>query len=636
MSSRRPSTCSPTWAPSRRRCRAASSRRLRPPTPPRRPSPSRRPLSGATVPGGTVTITGTATDTGGVVGVGRGLDRRRHDLAPRHRRDDLDLHLQRAAEGTADIGVARRRRQRQPRHADQPSPSRSRAQVCPCSILAPRVTPTSNENDGQPIELGVKFRSDARRLHHRDPLLQDARQHGHPHRHPLDHRRREPGDRHVLRRPPPGWQEASSVRPSRSTAGHHVRRLVPHHGRLLRQTAHSFASAGVDSPPLHALAGRHGRAQRGLPVRRGRRSRPRRDRSSNYLVDVVFETTVGPDTTPPTAASTGPRPERSGRRRQRQRHRDLQRADGGRVDPTDSFVELRDAIERRRRATVTYDAAHADRDPRPERPRSSTARPTRRPSRAGRRRHRRRRQPARCRRHVDVHHGRRHRRAPTRTRARRPDPRRVLGGQPVQPLLRRDPPERGPERVQRGRHLDRERHRCSADPTTSSSSARSRSTTPRRRCSPTWVDAGGNLIAMRPDPDLAGLLGLTDAGTDLSDAYLQIDTAAASPGAGLVGQTIQFHGTADRYAAGRRHAGARHAVLHATTADDTTRPSRCAASAPTAARRRRSPTTSPSRSSTRARATRPGPARSATASRPDRSTTCSRTDMFDSSPTGST
>ena len=26
-----------------------------------------------------------------------------------------------------------------------------------------------------------------------------------------------------------------------------------------------------------------------------------------------------------------------------------------------------------------------------------------------------------------------------------------------------------------------------------------------------WVNAGGNLIAMRPDKQLAGLLGLTDA-----------------------------------------------------------------------------------------------------------------------------
>ena len=61
-----------------------------------------------------------------------------------------------------------------------------------------------------------------------------------------------------------------------------------------------------------------------------------------------------------------------------------------------------------------------------------------------------------------------------------------------------------------------------------------------------WVTAGGNLIALRPDPQLAGLLGLTAAGTTLSNGYLLIDTTAA-PGQGLVDQTIQFHGTADRY-----------------------------------------------------------------------------------------
>ena len=47
-----------------------------------------------------------------------------------------------------------------------------------------------------------------------------------------------------------------------------------------------------------------------------------------------------------------------------------------------------------------------------------------------------------------------------------------------------------------------------------------------------WVtNAGGNLIAMRPDKQLAGLLGLTDTGTTLADGYLQVDTSAA-PGAG--------------------------------------------------------------------------------------------------------
>ncbi len=63
----------------------------------------------------------------------------------------------------------------------------------------------------------------------------------------------------------------------------------------------------------------------------------------------------------------------------------------------------------------------------------------------------------------------------------------------------------------------------------------------------TWVNGGGDLVAMRPDKQLAGLLGLTDAGTTLSNAYLKVDTANA-PGRGIVSQTMQFHGAADRYA----------------------------------------------------------------------------------------
>lgn len=61
-----------------------------------------------------------------------------------------------------------------------------------------------------------------------------------------------------------------------------------------------------------------------------------------------------------------------------------------------------------------------------------------------------------------------------------------------------------------------------------------------------WVTAGGKLIAMRPDKQLAGLLGLTTTPNTLAEGYLLINTSQA-PGAGLVSQTIQFHGTADRY-----------------------------------------------------------------------------------------
>ena len=67
-----------------------------------------------------------------------------------------------------------------------------------------------------------------------------------------------------------------------------------------------------------------------------------------------------------------------------------------------------------------------------------------------------------------------------------------------------------------------------------------------------WVTGGGNLIAMRPDKQLAGLLGLVDAGGTLANAYLAVNTASG-PGAGIVGQTMQFHGTSRSVHAERRH-----------------------------------------------------------------------------------
>lgn len=61
-----------------------------------------------------------------------------------------------------------------------------------------------------------------------------------------------------------------------------------------------------------------------------------------------------------------------------------------------------------------------------------------------------------------------------------------------------------------------------------------------------WVNAGGVLIAFRPDAQLAGLLGLAPVGTTLSDKYLLVNSAAPAA-TGIVNQTIQFHGQADLY-----------------------------------------------------------------------------------------
>jgi hypothetical protein len=62
----------------------------------------------------------------------------------------------------------------------------------------------------------------------------------------------------------------------------------------------------------------------------------------------------------------------------------------------------------------------------------------------------------------------------------------------------------------------------------------------------TWVNAGGNLIAMRPDSDLNTLLGIIPATGTVTNGYTRINTAT-TPGAGITADTMQFHGTANRY-----------------------------------------------------------------------------------------
>ena len=63
-----------------------------------------------------------------------------------------------------------------------------------------------------------------------------------------------------------------------------------------------------------------------------------------------------------------------------------------------------------------------------------------------------------------------------------------------------------------------------------------------------WVEGGGHLVAMRPDPRLDSLLGLGPDSGDLTNGYLRIEPGT-SAGEGLVHETIQFKGTADRRSA---------------------------------------------------------------------------------------
>jgi hypothetical protein len=58
----------------------------------------------------------------------------------------------------------------------------------------------------------------------------------------------------------------------------------------------------------------------------------------------------------------------------------------------------------------------------------------------------------------------------------------------------------------------------------------------------TWVQGGGDLIAMRPPKNLAPLLGLADAGGTVSNGSI-----TAIPASGVTAASMQYHGTADLY-----------------------------------------------------------------------------------------
>ena len=136
-----------------------------------------------------------------------------------------------------------------------------------------------------------------------------------------------------------------------------------------------------------------------------------------------------------------------------------------------------------------------------------------------------------------------------------------------------------------------------------------------------WVRSGGALIAMRPDTQLAGLLGLTPSGsrspTPTSGRHLQGRPARAS-------SRRRCSSTAPPTAT-RSTAPRASPTLYADATTATRQPGGdpAHASARAAARPPPSPTTWPARSSTRGRAIPPGPARSATASGPSARTTCS-------------
>ena len=151
----------------------------------------------------------------------------------------------------------------------------------------------------------------------------------------------------------------ASPTPVAVTAEHDLRRLVPRARRPLRRRRRllraarrrqrAAARARATASTAATASTRYG-AERRFPTSTFK--------SSNYWVDVVFDTDGGADTTPPTVTRPlARRPAPTGVPRRQQRDGHVQRADERRPPITGATVELRGPGGAQVPATVSYDAA---------------------------------------------------------------------------------------------------------------------------------------------------------------------------------------------------------------------------------------------------------------------------------------
>ena len=520
------------------------------------------PAEGTTAPGGNVTVSGTAVDSGGVVAAvevstdggatwaqasGRAswtytFSASNGSVTVMARAVDDAANIGAWASRTFDVG----------------------AQVCPCSIFAQTVTGTP-EADPNAVELGVKFRSDATGFISGIRFYKTADNTG-AHTGTLwSSAGLNLGTVTFSGESATGWQEALFDQPVAIDAD--TTYVASYHTASGNYaTGTSFAAAGLDSPPLHALQG--GADGPNGVYRYGPGGIFPTDTygSSNYLVDVVFVTSVGPDTIAPTIVARTPA------------------ANAPAVpvgttvtatftEPmapatiTSATIELRDASNALVPAVVTYaaDTRTATLDPAADLATGTAYTVTVTGGVSG---------------VTDIAGN------PLATTSTwsfttaappPPPPTEGPGGPILVVSSTANPFSRYYVEILRNEGLNAF---SAADISSLNATLLANYDVVvlgevavdanQAAVLETWVSGGGNLIAMRPDPDLAGLLGLTAAGTVLSDGYLKIDTAAGKPGAGLVGETIQFHGTADRYTLG---AGASAlATLFADAATTTANP----------------------------------------------------------------
>ena len=317
--SRRPSTCSPTWACSRTTLQADLVAATQTHRHDGAGDDDRdRPADGSQVESGKpVTISGTASDAagetpGGQVGRGRSVDRRRRNLAPGRRARAVDLQMD--AERTGDATIMARAVD-DSGNLESPTPTRSTVEVVPRTAPARSGTTHCHGAGGRRTRTRSKsessFAPTRRASITGHALLQDAGQHRHPRRPPLDGRRDRAGQGDIHQRDGLRLAGRELRQPGRDRS-----RTPPTSPPTTRPTATTprsanyFSLVGADSGPLHALAdgvdggnGVFNYGPAGRPVRRRRTGIVRGDQLPGRR---RLRERSRADTTPPTVNGQAP------------------------------------------------------------------------------------------------------------------------------------------------------------------------------------------------------------------------------------------------------------------------------------------------------------------------------------------
>ena len=263
------------------------------------------PADGATVQAGLITVNGTATDVGGVVGgvevsvdggttwrAASGRESWSYTWTPtgpgsvtlKSRAVDDSGNLEAPGAGI-QVTIAPR--------------------TCPCSIWEGTGTPAvPDANDDQPIEVGVKFRADVDGYITGLRFYKGGQNTGTHVGHLWDSAGNQLAAATFTGETASGWQQVALDQPVAITAG--TPYVASYHSS---GGGYAYTEGGLDTAvvnaPLRALA--NGEDGPNGVYKYGASGFPTSTyNSSNYWVDVVFATTVGPDTTPPTVVALAP------------------------------------------------------------------------------------------------------------------------------------------------------------------------------------------------------------------------------------------------------------------------------------------------------------------------------------------